>query len=311
VLGPNNAAIVDYLLQNVVAQGTGVRAQLPDGRPVAGKTGTTENYGDAWFVGYTPQLAVAVWVGYPHRLVPMLSEFHGQPVAGGTFPALIWKSFMERALPYLHDQPESFPAPQFPYASPKRLVLRDGRWQLDNGNCRNTILVSYFTGFGPKQTAGCKHNEVEVPSVLGLSYSDARSRLALQPLDAQPVYKPAGAGQEVGVVLAEIPKVGARLSSFDTVQLVLAKAVHGVVPDLIGMPVNAARSKLARLRVRVRVRAGPFTRQAGRVIWQTPRPGLAAAPHMRVMLVVSRKAHPRTGGSRSGSRQARTATAAR
>ena len=66
--------------------GTGKRAQLPDGRPVAGKTGTTENYGDAWFVGYTPQLVVAVWVGYPNKLVPMLSQFHGEAVAGGTFP---------------------------------------------------------------------------------------------------------------------------------------------------------------------------------------------------------------------------------
>ena len=54
------------MLQNVVDAGTGQRAALAD-RPVAGKTGTTENYGDAWFVGYTPQLAVAVWVGYPNE----------------------------------------------------------------------------------------------------------------------------------------------------------------------------------------------------------------------------------------------------
>ena len=60
------------------SEGTGTprRARRP---PVAGKTGTTENYGDAWFVGYTPQLAVAVWVGYPDRLQPMLTEFNGDP----------------------------------------------------------------------------------------------------------------------------------------------------------------------------------------------------------------------------------------
>ena len=65
VLTANTAALVTSLLQGVVRAGTGKRAQLSDGRPVAGKTGTTENYGDAWFVGYTPQLVAAVWVGYP------------------------------------------------------------------------------------------------------------------------------------------------------------------------------------------------------------------------------------------------------
>src|SRR5439155_23054165 len=71
-LDPNGAAIVDSLLERVVTEGTGRRAALSD-RPAAGKTGTTENYGDAWFVGYTPQLAVAVWVGYPQGLRPMLT----------------------------------------------------------------------------------------------------------------------------------------------------------------------------------------------------------------------------------------------
>ena len=57
----------------------------PTGRRRA-RPGTTDNYGDAWFVGYTPQLAVAVWVGYPDKLQPMLTEFGGKPVAGGTLP---------------------------------------------------------------------------------------------------------------------------------------------------------------------------------------------------------------------------------
>src|SRR5439155_978272 len=125
-------------LQNVIRYGTGKAAALSGGRPAAGKTGTTENYGDAWFVGYTPQLVTAVWVGYPNQTRPMTYEFHGKPVAGGTFPALIWKSFMERALPYLRDPPESFPPATMPYASPKNVTYRDGRLQLDNGYCRDT-----------------------------------------------------------------------------------------------------------------------------------------------------------------------------
>ncbi len=97
VLREDTVAAENSLLQRVVTQGTGLRARLSD-RPAAGKTGTTTDYGDAWFVGYTPQLVTAVWVGYPNKLVPMTTQFHGEPVAGGTFPAMIWKTFMEKAL---------------------------------------------------------------------------------------------------------------------------------------------------------------------------------------------------------------------
>ena len=78
ILDPGQNAILTSMLENVVQSGTGKRAALAD-RPAAGKTGTTENYGDAWFVGYTPQLVTAVWVGYPNKLVPMLSQFEGRP----------------------------------------------------------------------------------------------------------------------------------------------------------------------------------------------------------------------------------------
>jgi hypothetical protein len=256
---------------------------------VAGKTGTTENYGDAWFVGYTPQLTVAVWVGYPHSQRPMLTEFHGRAVAGGTFPALIFKSFSEQALPYLQAQPEAFPYPQIPYAVPKQLVLRDGEWQLDNGNCRELIQVLYFSGHGPARTADCRPNEVEVPSVLGETLEAAKARLALQPLRARPIYKPAEPGQPVGIVVREIPRVGDRLSSFDEVMLVLAKPLHGIVPRVVDLPLSKARRRLARLGATVIVRTAALDgARRGTVISQVPRPGVAAWPKMRVTLAVAR-----------------------
>jgi penicillin-binding protein 1A len=85
------------IMSTVVSQGTGRRAALGPGVFTAGKTGTTENSGDAWFVGFTDRMTVAVWVGYPDRLKPMLTEFGGAPVEGGTFPALIWHDFMSSA----------------------------------------------------------------------------------------------------------------------------------------------------------------------------------------------------------------------
>lgn len=83
-------------LQSVVTSGTGKRAAL--GSFAAGKTGTTENYGDAWFVGFNDEFTVAVWVGYPDKVKPMLTEYGGQPVAGGTYPSMIFRSFMLAAM---------------------------------------------------------------------------------------------------------------------------------------------------------------------------------------------------------------------
>jgi penicillin-binding protein 1A len=94
------ATEVHNMLEGVVSSGTGTQAAIP-GVDVVGKTGTTTNYGDAWFVGWTPQLTVAVWVGFPNKLVPMSTLYNGGPVEGGTYPAIIWRNFMEQALQIL------------------------------------------------------------------------------------------------------------------------------------------------------------------------------------------------------------------
>jgi penicillin-binding protein 1A len=109
----------EQLLAGVIQGGTGKAADI--GEYAAGKTGTTENYGDAWFVGFNKELTVAVWVGYADRLKPMKTEYHGGPVAGGTFPAEIWHDFMtswikireEREAKSGKDKPEE-QAPQGP-----------------------------------------------------------------------------------------------------------------------------------------------------------------------------------------------------
>jgi penicillin-binding protein 1A len=106
------AFLATKALRGVVAEGTGTRAQLtaPSGepRPIAGKTGTSQHNRDAWFVGYTPQLSTAVWVGYPDQARP-LRNVRGVPrVTGGSWPAEIWRRFMGAAL-------SGKPAPEFPY----------------------------------------------------------------------------------------------------------------------------------------------------------------------------------------------------
>jgi penicillin-binding protein 1A len=83
-------------MKAVVTGGTATKARLDD-REAAGKTGTTEKHGDAWFVGFTPQLATAVWMGSPEGQIPM-NSVGGINVYGGTFPALIWHELMTGAL---------------------------------------------------------------------------------------------------------------------------------------------------------------------------------------------------------------------
>ena len=280
VLTANEAATVNQLLQGVVQYGTGTAAALP-GREVAGKTGTTENFGDAWFVGYTPQLVAAVWVGYPHKLVPMTTEFHGHPVAGGTYPARIWKAFMQQALTILGDPPESFPPPQVPYAAPVQVVNRGGLLERDNGVCKNVFTLEFYGGVGPKRTATCKPNEVEIPDVVGQPLAQAKARLEGQPLTATFVYKPATVGERLGIVVGQFPRRGTA-SAYDPIRLVLPKSLHGVVPDVVGLTLAKARAKLERLKLRVVVTGG----SGGRVLKQSLRPDTAAAPGLRIALTV-------------------------
>jgi penicillin-binding protein 1A len=247
VLDESSAQIVSSILQQVVTAGTGQRAALDD-RPVAGKTGTTENYGDAWFVGYTPQLAVAIWVGYPDRLEPMTTEFNGKPVAGGTFPALIFKTFAKNALEYLEEPPVSFDAPSYPYSAPVQVTFRDGAWKRDNGNCSHVETFMFFSGSEPSATADCAEFEVEVPDVTGRTLDAAEDVLAGQRLNWQVVYQAARQGELPGKVVNQDPRDGL-LGRLETVILfVTTKASNqAVVPDLVGRPLGEAITELEAL----------------------------------------------------------------
>jgi penicillin-binding protein 1A len=282
VLSPAEAETLTGILTKVVQQGTGRRAQLP-GRAVAGKTGTTDNYGDAWFVGYTPELAVAVWVGYPNELRSMETEFEGEPVSGGTLPALIWKQFMTRALD--DAEPESFtPAPYLP-SYDVRVVNRGGGWRLDNGYCPGTRVISYFAGRVPVKTATCYANEVSVPVVVGRSAESARVALESVPLAPDLVFVPAKPRTRPGLVVRQKPR-GGYLSANGSVRLWVSTAQDGLAPNLVGSALSDARERSRKLKLALRVRYGDGP--AGTVLEQSLEPGVAVRPGLPLTLLVGR-----------------------
>ena len=123
VMQPEQADVVTAVLREVVEDGTGTGAD--PGVPVAGKTGTTQGNGDAWFVGYTPGLSVAVWMGYPEGQSRQMRNVHGvDSVTGGTLPADIFRRFMTVAL-----ENEAYRGGEFvePDGYPGRVLTNSGR----------------------------------------------------------------------------------------------------------------------------------------------------------------------------------------
>jgi len=111
VYDSNLIAVLVDMMKGVVDYGTGKGAKLP--RPIAGKTGTTSDYRDAWFVGFVPQLVCSAWVGNDDN-----SPTH--KMTGGWVPAMMWKEYMTEAL-------KGIPAQNFP--RPKHLVKRKVNWK--------------------------------------------------------------------------------------------------------------------------------------------------------------------------------------
>lgn len=147
VMRRGDADQVNWILRQVVLGGTGAGAN--PGYPVAGKTGTSGDYRDAWFVGYSPKLTTAVWMGYPdldeNGETRFMTNVKGRRVTGGSFPATIFKLFMERA----SDGDGGFPDPP-PFGgtvlnadlTTTTTTLPLCRGEDDEGPCRTTTSTT-------------------------------------------------------------------------------------------------------------------------------------------------------------------------
>jgi penicillin-binding protein 1A len=204
VLDEGIADQVTSVLQRVMADGTGVRARI--GRPAAGKTGTGQEYRDAWFVGYTPELATAVWMGFPDEgtrsMVPPATSVR---VTGGTWPATAWQRYTSAALASRSVTP--FPEPK------------------DDEEVRAAAL--------PRVDDVVGRPVEEAESILRAHGWEPRRRSV-----ADGDYPP-------GTVLAMDPPAGTPLVGGSDVVLDVAEEVPETgVPDVLGMEVRAAREAL-------------------------------------------------------------------
>ena len=125
---------VTDVLRGVITSGTGTAADI--GRPAAGKTGTSENFGNAWFCGFSPTLSTAVWMGYADAPRPLRGIKGVGKVYGGTIPAQTWHNFMSSALKDVPATDFNEPAPISPIADELKRLARGG---IDAGDRRKPL----------------------------------------------------------------------------------------------------------------------------------------------------------------------------
>jgi membrane peptidoglycan carboxypeptidase len=285
VLDEAVAWLTTTALQGVVEYGTGVRAAI--GRPLAGKTGTTTAGADAWFAGYTPHLAAAVWIGFPEGRVAMTPPRTRIRVEGGNWPAELFARFALRAL-------AGVPADDF---APPDLAVETVRVDVTRNCLPNPYTPpeliaerAYLAGTAPTEL--CTEPvgpAVEVPDAVGLPLDAARRLL-----------------HNAGFAVVERPEFSVQLppgyvvrqaAADATVTLWVSTSERGAaaVPDVLELPVDAARARLEAagfvVEVVVACPDGGVDCTGGRArpsrVWeQTPDAGAEVPAHSAVRLSV-------------------------
>ena len=241
------ADTVTQALTEVVRRGTGQQARI--GRVTAGKTGTSQNNADAWFVGYTPELVTSIWVGFPEGQVPLQAPLTPYTITGGTWPAQIWSRFASAAL-------AGVPYGELPTPEDEGLV---------------TVEVDLSTGFlaGPlcprasvhrvrlprdaAPTVICPiHNPQGItsvgatllPDVVGFGLEQATPLLLDQGFDVRIKWIRVD-NLATGTVFSMNPSAGSDAQTGTVVKLSVAgETPSNSVPSVLGFPVEEARARL-------------------------------------------------------------------
>jgi penicillin-binding protein 1A len=286
------AYLATTALEEVITGGTGGNAALPDGRDQAGKTGTAQEYRDAWFAGYTPELTAAVWVGHPEGQISMATDYLGGPVFGGSWPAQIWSSFMGRLL-------GSIPGTSFEEPDTELITVTiDTRGEncLANEFTPDEYLetVEVLPGTEPKETCRIEGEIVEVPDVVDFPAADAVAALQGVGLDVSLSYELTDA-YPPGHVISQDPEGGLQAEEGSTVSLTVSTTSEGdgTVPGVLGMSEDNAVSALievgydAEVVTQAESSPGKAKKNSGLVWKQNPSSGTPADQGTTVSIYVN------------------------
>ncbi len=251
------AYITTTALQQVIERGTAARYG-GIGRPAAGKTGTAQEYRDAWFAGYTPDLVAAVWVGYPEGQIEMKPSCGSTTlcrptrilVTGGSWPTQIWQAFMLRALSGI--TATAFEVPDIGLVT----VTIDSRVD----DClagpftpdEFSVEATFVKGTQPKETCRVSEEDEEggvlVPDVFGFPVDDAVRILEDAGFGVQQVDTPSTT-YPPGRVIGQDPEGGSRAPGGATVTINVSvsgqQSNASEVPNVLGMPRSDAERILA------------------------------------------------------------------
>ena len=276
VLDEQVAWLVTDTLVDVVRRGTGIRATID--RPQAGKTGTSQNNADAWFVGYTPDLVAAVWVGFPEGSIPLRPPNLDEVVEGGGWPAEIWAEVAEAALAGRAALP--FPEPQVALISVEVDVSRNC---LPNPYTPSDLIEPREYLAGTEPTTRCTEPTGpaldDVPEVIGLPLEVARRLLSDRGYDLElrnehsRIFPP-------GVVVRQRPTAGENLDVGEAVVVwsSVSSRSRAAPPDVLGLDLTTALELLEAEGWVVEVSRGcPCSQPPGTVHEQRPS-GATAIP---------------------------------
>jgi len=242
VLSPVVAALVDQALQAVMTQGTGRHIQL--GRPAGGKTGTSEEYHDAWFAGFTPQLVGMRWVGFPRGEISMRPPRTRITVFGSSWPGHMWQSWMLEALKGVPSVP--FPTAEEAYVKVRVDTLRNC---LPNQFTPPYLIQekAYLKGTEPTTicTEPTSGNIDSTPNVVGNTLTFGRETLQKAGFDVVTLsqYCPA---YPQGTICDQAPSPGSAATVGQRAYIYVSndQAVNQV-PMVIGRTLDRAKQKLA------------------------------------------------------------------